>query len=394
MSWIVAILACVPVGIWLYLLLFRGAFWRERPEPMRVSGAPAPDVVAVVPARNEAGAVGRAVASLLRQNYQGRLTVILVDDNSEDGTADEADAAAVAAVAGGSPHAFVTIHGRALEAGWTGKLWAVHQGLAEGQRIAPDARYVLLTDADIAHGPGSLSTLVGHAESGGYNLVSWMARLRTDTLAEKALIPAYIFFFQKLYPFAWVRDPEHRLGAAAGGCMLVRTAALRAIGGIGAIRGALIDDCALGQAIKMTGPVWLGLSGEADSLRGYPRWTDVFNLVARSAFTQLRYSSLMLACSVLGMLFTYLLPPLVTLGGDSGIRLLGIVAWSMMAAAYLPTLSNYRRSPLWAPLLPLVALFYTFATAASAWRYWRGRGGQWKGRAQAEHLRGRQGGAA
>jgi hopene-associated glycosyltransferase HpnB len=247
-----------------------------------------------------------------------------------------------------------------------------------------------LTDADITHGPGSLTALVGRAETGGYDLVSWMARLRMDTFAEKALIPAYVFFFQKLYPFAWVRDPKHRLGAAAGGCMLVRTSAFWASGGARSIRGALIDDCALGQAIKRIGPVWLGLSGEVDSLRGYPRWQDVWTLVARSAFTQLRHSKLLLGGSVLGMLFTYLLPPLLAVSDDSGIRLLGIMAWSMMAFAYLPTLANCGRSPLWAPFLPLVALFYTLATLASAWRYWRGRGGQWKGRAQAEHVRGRQ----
>lgn len=381
-------LSGVPAGIWLYLLVFRGRFWLERPAAtLPVGEERQPEIVAVIPARNEAGVVGEAITALMAQDYNGSLTIVLVDDNSEDGTAEEARAAASASRAAGSPHRFHPVAGRRLAAGWTGKLWAVNQGLAEAQRIAPGARYVLLTDADIRHGPASLKQLVTRAEQGGFNLVSMMARLKTMTFPEKALIPAYIFFFQKLYPFAWVRDPGHRLGAAAGGCMLVRMKALKAIGGIAAIRGALIDDCTLGQAIKRTGPIWLGLAGDVSSLRGYPLWADIWNLVARSAFTQLRHSGLLLLGSVLGMVFTYLLPPLILLGPDPGIWPLGMLAWAMMAFAYLPTLANYGRSPAWAPFLPLVALFYTLATIASALRYWRGQGGQWKGRAQAEHVR-------
>ena len=388
MSEALIVLAGIPAGIWVYLLLFRGRFWQERAaEPVVLGNARSPEVVAVIPARNEAGVVGKVVETLLAQEYRGAFTLILVDDNSDAGTADEARAAAEAARQAGSPHRFQFVAGRPLAQGWTGKLWAVNQGLAEAQRQAPGARYVLLTDADIAHGPGSLAQLVARAEVGGFNLVSMMARLRTDTLAEKMLIPAYIFFFQKLYPFTWVRDPKHKLGAAAGGCMLVRLKALKAAGGIAAIRNALIDDCALGQAIKATGPIWLGLAGDVTSLRGYPRWSDIWNLIARSAFTQLKHSNLLLLGSVLGMSFTYLLPPLIVLSSDPGIRPLGLIAWAMLSFAYLPTLANYQRAPLWAPLLPLVALFYTLATIASAWRYWRGKGGQWKGRAQAEHIR-------
>ncbi|TDQ77734.1 hopene-associated glycosyltransferase HpnB [Dongia mobilis] len=388
MSEILIILSGVPAGIWLYLLMFRGRFWLERPAvPVAIGDGRQPEVVAVIPARNEAGVVGEVVRALMAQEYNGSFTLVLVDDNSEDGTADEARAAADAARTEGSPHRFLLVAGRKLAPGWTGKLWAVNQGLGEAQRAAPGARYVLLTDADIRHGSGSLRQLVARAETGGFNLVSMMAQLKTATFAEKALIPAYIFFFQKLYPFAWVRDPKHNLGAAAGGCMLVRLKALKAAGGIAAIRGALIDDCALGRAIKRTGPTWLGLAGDVESLRGYPRWSDIWNLIARSAFTQLKHSSLLLLGSVLGMAFTYLLPPLITISADPGIRPLGIMAWAMMAFAYLPMLANYRRSPLWAPFLPLVALFYTAATIASAIRYWRGAGGQWKGRAQAEHVR-------
>jgi hopene-associated glycosyltransferase HpnB len=382
-------LAGVPAGIWLYLLLFRGAFWRERPETMdaavRADG-PWPDVAAIVPARNEAGVVGEVVAALLRQDYPGKLTIILVDDNSEDGTGQEALDAAKA-IAADHSHRLRVIQGKKLAAGWTGKLWAVNQGLAEAQRAAPGATYFLLTDADIHHAPDSLSRLVARAEQGRFSMVSLMAKLRTDTFAEKALIPAYIFFFQKLYPFAWVRDPKHKLGAAAGGCMLVRASALKKIGGIAAIRGALIDDCALGRAIKTTGPIWLGLASNVVSLRGYPHWRDIWNLIARSAFTQLNHSALLLIGSVLGMIATYFLPPLIAISPDPGIRPLGIIAWAIMAFAYLPTLSNYRRSPLWAPFLPLVACFYTAATVASALRYWSGKGGQWKGRAQAENVK-------
>lgn len=389
MSELLIAIAGIPAGIWLYLLLFRGAFWRERPEvvsPALIVRANSwPEVAAIIPARNEAGVVGEVVRALLAQNYPGRLTLILVDDNSEDNTAAEAQEAAHAAA--GTDHRLVIVKGKKLAAGWTGKLWAVHQGLGEAQRVAPRATYFLLTDADIAHAPDSLTALVDRAERGKYNLVSLMAKLKTDTFAEKALIPAYIFFFQKLYPFAWVRDAKHGLGAAAGGCMLVRATALREIGGIAAIRGALIDDCALGRAIKATGPIWLGLANNVTSLRGYPAWRDIWNLVTRSAFTQLHYSTLLLIGSILGMAFTYLLPPILTASNDPGIRPLGIIAWAMMTFAYLPTLANYQRSPLWAPFMPLVACFYSLATIASAWRYWRGQGGQWKGRAQVENVR-------
>lgn len=390
MSEFLIVLAGLPAGIWLYLLLFRGAFWRERPETgddVASSDPSIPDVAAIVPARNEAGVVGQVVTALLQQTYAGKLTVVLVDDNSEDGTALEATEAAKVATAAGCAHRLRVVAGKKLAAGWTGKLWAVNQGLAEAQRVAPGAAFYLLTDADILHAPDSLTRLVARAQQGQFNMVSLMAKLRTDTFAEKALIPAYIFFFQKLYPFNWVRDPKHKLGAAAGGCMLVRASALRKIGGIAAIRGNLIDDCALGRAIKATGPIWLGLAGNVSSLRGYPAWRDIWNLIARSAFTQLNHSALLLIGSVLGMVLTYLLPPLIAISPDPGIRPLGIIAWAAMAFAYLPTLANYQRSPLWAPFLPLVALFYTLATIASALRYWTGKGGQWKGRAQAEHIK-------
>jgi hopene-associated glycosyltransferase HpnB len=375
------ILSIVAVGIWTYLLLFRGFFWREAPHP-----APAltldswPEVVVVTPARNEADVVGQSMAALLAQDYPGTLHIVLVDDDSSDGTAAAAERAAARS---NTRHKLTVVKNAGLAPGWTGKLWAVNRGLAEAERLAPDARYVLLTDADILHERTSLRQLVSRAEQGGYKLVSLMARLKTETLAERALIPAYIFYFQKLYPFSWVSDPANKTGGAAGGCMLVDRATLNAIGGIAAIRNALIDDCALGRAIKAKGPIWLGLADGVASLRGYPRWTDVWMLVARSAFTQLGFSAAMLVVSTVMMLATYVMPLALALFATGPARLLGAIAFLMMVFAYQPTLRYHRLSALWSLAMPLIASFYTAATIDSALRYWSGRGGQWKGRVQA-----------
>ena len=375
------ILSIVAVGIWTYLLLFRGGFWREAPQPAPDAGLTSwPDVVVVTPARNEADVVGQSMAALLAQDYPGTLHVILVDDDSTDGTAEAAERAATQS---NTQHKLTVVKNGALEPGWTGKLWAVNRGLAEAEHLAPSARYVLLTDADILHERTSLRQLVARAEQGGLKLVSLMARLKTVTLAERALIPAYIFYFQKLYPFAWVNDPRNQMAGAAGGCMLVERAALNAIGGIAAIRNQLIDDCALGKAIKTQGPIQLGLADGVASLRGYPRWGDVWMLIARSAFTQLGFSVAMLLLATFSMLATYVLAPLLTLLTDGPARLLALLAWLMMLFAYQPTLRYHRLSGLWALVLPLVATFYTAATIDSALRYWSGRGGQWKGRMQA-----------
>jgi hopene-associated glycosyltransferase HpnB len=386
--------AALPVGIWIYLLAFRGRFWLEQPRAIvtavTASAGPGgkvwPSVIAVVPARNEAGVVGKAIGALLGQEYPGDFRVILIDDNSTDGTAAEARAAALGA---GAADRLTVINGKRLNQGWTGKMWAVKQGLDQVERLDRKPDYVLLTDADIDHAPDSLRQLVsqarqGDAKVGPYKLVSLMARLRTDTFAEKALIPAYVFFFQKLYPFAWVNDSRKRVAAAAGGCMLVERKALKAAGGIAAIKDALIDDCALGQLMKGQGSVWLGLADNVVSLRGYPAWRDIWMLIARSAFAQLKFSSLLLIGCVLGMVLTYLLPPLLVINADPGLRWPGIIAWSMMTMSLLPTLYYYRRSVLWAPFLPLIALFYLAATLDSARRYWMGRGGEWKGRMQAK----------
>jgi hopene-associated glycosyltransferase HpnB len=375
------ILSIAAVGIWTYLLLLRGFFWREAPHvaPDLVPET-WPEVAVVTPARNEADVVGQSMAALLAQDYPGTIHIVLVDDDSTDGTAAAAERAATKSK---TQHKLTVVKNATLAPGWTGKLWAVNRGLSEAERLAPDAKYVLLTDADILHERTSLRQLVGRAEQGGYKLVSLMARLKTETLAERALIPAYIFYFQKLYPFAWVSDPANKTGGAAGGCMLVDRATLSEIGGIGAIRSALIDDCALGKAIKAKGPIWLGLADGVASLRGYPHWGDVWMLVARSAFTQLGFSAAMLVVSTAMMLATYVMPLALMLFAEGPARLLGAIAFLMMAFAYQPTLRYHRLSALWALAMPAIATFYTAATIDSALRYWSGRGGQWKGRIQA-----------
>jgi hopene-associated glycosyltransferase HpnB len=378
----VVLLSGLVLGIWVYLMLFHGCFWRERPAKAPAEGPKRwPEVAAIVPARNEAPVVGEALRSLLRQDYPGKLRIILVDDQSIDSTADIARATAADL---GAADRVRVISGKALPEGWTGKMWAVHQGSGELEDFSPGAKYVWLTDADITHDPDSLRGLVARAEAGNLALTSLMARLKTDTVAERALIPAYVYFFQMLYPFAWVNDPKKPMAGAAGGCMLVQCKALKAAGGIAAIRSALIDDCALGNALKKQGAIWLGLADGVRSLRGYPGWGDIWRLIARSAFTQLRHSLLLVAVCKLGMALTFVAPPLLSIQADVGVRAFGLAAWALMALSYLPTLIYYRQPVWWAPLLPLTALFYLAATIDSARRHLVGRGGEWKGRVQAQ----------
>jgi hopene-associated glycosyltransferase HpnB len=271
------------------------------------------------------------------------------------------------------------LKGHPLAPGWSGKLWAIHQALAHEE--AKTAAYILLTDADIEHAPGHISTLVSKAETDGLDLVSEMVHLHCSTAAERALIPAFVFFFQMLYPFAWTADPARRTAGAAGGTMLISRPAIDRIDGVSRIRGELIDDCALASQIKSTGGrIWLGHSNRAASLRIYSEWRDVWNMIARTAYVQLRHSLLMLAGCVLGMALVYLAPPLLALAAHGLPRLLGALAWLGMALSFQPTLKRYRRSPLWGAVLPLVALFYLCATAASAVRHYAGRGGRWKDR--------------
>jgi hopene-associated glycosyltransferase HpnB len=371
------ILAC---AIWAYLLLGRGGFWHHEPALATDTLADWPGVVAVIPARDEAAGIETCVRSLLGQDYPGRFGLVLVDDHSTDGTAELARRAADAL---GRADRLRIVAARALPTGWTGKLWAVAQGLEAARAWMPETDYLLLGDADIAHDPRNLAELVAHAEVGGLDLASLMVVLNCETWAERWLIPAFVFFFEKLYPFAWVNRGDRHIAAAAGGCMLVRRRALDRIDGVSRIRAALIDDCALAAAIKPGGPIWLGLATRTRSLRVYPKVGDIWLMVARTAYVQLGHSPLLLALTVLGMAITYLAPPALLLAGGLP-ALLGALAWAAMALAYAPTLRRYRRSLLWAPLLPLVALFYAAATVGSAWRHYRGRGGAWKGRVYAK----------
>jgi hopene-associated glycosyltransferase HpnB len=364
------ITGAASLAIWLYLLSARGGFWRMRPDvPGGALRLPAPSVTAVVPARNEADVVGRSVSSLAAQQYPGEFHIILVDDASQDGTARLALEAA--------PQLRV-VTARPLPPGWTGKMWAV----AEGVRAAA-SDYLLLTDADIVHPPQHLAALVAQAQEGDYDLVSYMVRLQCRTLAEQALIPAFVFFFFLLYPPAWIRHPRRRTAGAAGGCILVRRVALDRIGGMAHIRGELIDDCALARAVKHSGGrVWLGLSDTAASIRQYRTFGEIGHMISRTAYTQLGYSPLVLAGAVAGLAVTYLAPPLLTFAGPRGaVSGMGALAWLLMSAAYWPAVRYAKQHWFWAPLLPAVALFYLCATLHSAYAYWRGRGGMWKGRA-------------
>ena len=327
-------------------------------------------MAAVVPARNEEAVVGKAIASLVNQDYSGPFHVFLVDDHSSDATIHTA----------GNHERLTIVRAGPIGEGWTGKLWAISEGLKKTEQLQPD--YILLTDADIVHAPDSLSRLIARAEAEDLDLTSWMVKLRCSTAAERALIPAFVFFFFMLYPPAWIASRRHKTAGAAGGCMLIRRSALTRIGGISAIRSELIDDCALARAVKPGGRIWLGMTEHAHSIRPYDTFAEIGRMISRSAFTELRHSAWLLAATMLGLAVIYLAPPLLLLTHDPLAMSLGLAAWLLMSISYLPMLRFYRRSPAWAPLLPLVALFYMGATVDSALRYWTGRGGEWKGRIQ------------
>jgi hopene-associated glycosyltransferase HpnB len=363
-------LVFVSAAIWLVLLFAHGRFWQSGPELARRRPADAPAVAAVVPARDEAGVIARTAASLLAQDYPGALRVVLVDDGSADGTG---------AIARGLGDARLTVvEGRARPAGWSGKLWAVSQGIAE----AGDApEFYLLTDADIVHDPAHVAALVAKAEADDLDMVSEMVALACDSVAERALVPAFVYFFQLLYPFAWVNDPLRATAAAAGGTILIRRRALDRIGGIEAVRGALIDDVALARAVKRGGRIWLGHSALARSIRPYPGFADIWRMVSRTAYVQLRYSPLILSGTVLAMILTWLVPPYAAVFGHGAARGLGLLVWAAMAASFVPTLRRYNRSPLWGIALPGISAFYLAATIGSAVNHITGRGVAWKGRA-------------
>jgi len=375
------LIASMVLAIWLYLLAGRGAFWlaSERDDEIPAVEGSWPAIAAIIPARDEAEYVGETIASLLRQDYLGEFAVILVDDQSRDATAQVARDAAAAL---GAAHRLTVLPGRALPAGWTGKLWAQQQGVEAAEAASHSPAYLLFTDADIVYAPDALKVLVARAQSGGYVLTSLMAKLRCESLAERVFIPAFIFFFQMLYPFSWANNPRRATAAAAGGCMLARRDALSQAGGMAAIRSALIDDCALAKKLKGHGPIWIGLTRRVCSVRAYPAMADIRRMVSRTAYAQLRYSPLLLAGTVFGLTITYLAPVALAVFAGGMARLLGIVAWLAMAVAFQPTLRFYRVSMLWGLALPAIAAVYLAFTIDSAYQHARGRGGMWKGRAQ------------
>ena len=432
MEGIIFVVILLSLATWIGLLTLRGQFWRtdQRLEVGETVLESLPTVYAVIPARNEADLLPTTVRSLLRQDYHGLFTVFLVDDHSTDGTPDIAEGVAHALNKSQQLH---IVSAQALPPGWTGKLWAIEQGIQAVETLhatsleKPD--YFLLTDADIEHDIANLRRLVAKAEKDNLDLVSVMVRLRCKSLWEQLLIPAFVFFFQKIYPFRWVNDPNNTTAAAAGGCILIRREALNRIGGIKAVRHALIDDCALASAVKRkgrerggggeggmgrqgglggqngssllsssqtstdainrvstfsTGRIWLGLSTLTRSLRPYPSLTTIWDMVARSAYTQLNNSPLLLILTLVGMILIYIVPPLgIILGalmGNWGIAFTGLLTWLLMSLAYLPTIRFYK-CPVWLVFcLSAIAFLYTLMTLDSALRHWQGRGGAWKGR--------------
>ncbi|MBE1236685.1 presqualene diphosphate synthase HpnD [Phaeovibrio sulfidiphilus] len=379
------VLVCLlSLSAWAGVLLDRRGFWKtdQRLESSTALPGEPPAVVAVVPARNEARTIGHTVEALLKQVYTGRFSVVVVDDNSTDGTA-EAALKGAQRVPGGQERLEI-LKGDPLPEGWSGKLWAVNQGVNEALRIEPSAGYILLTDADIELADGTLARLVSQCERKNLVLASLMVRLRCRSFWERLLIPAFIFFFQKLYPFPQINNPAHRRAGAAGGCMMVRTPALRAIGGIESIHGALIDDCTLAARLKGKGPIFLGLATRSRSLRPYDSLGEIWSMVARTAYVQLERSPLMLLATVVGMVLLYLVFPVATIvglvTGTWPVALLGALGWTLMTLLYAPTLRLYRRPFRSGFLLPVAAFLYTLMTIDSARRHYMGRGGEWKGR--------------
>jgi hopene-associated glycosyltransferase HpnB len=378
---IVGLIASLTVAAWAYLALARGDFWRMRERDVNTQ-APAswPRVTAIVPARDEAEGIARSIGSLIDQDYPGEFAIILVDDESRDGTS---ALARTAAASRGKAEQLTILPGKPLPSGWTGKLWAQNQGITQAAERDPAPRYLLLTDADIVHAPNSLCTLVSEAEAGGLVLTSRMAMLRCASAAERLLIPAFIFFFQMLYPFAWANDRKRATAAAAGGCMLVRRDALEQAGGLSVIRDALIDDCALARLMKRIGPIRIALTQRVTSIRPYPEIGDVGRMISRSAYAQLNYSAVLLAGTIAALTLIYLAPVVLALFGDGLTRVAGLACWIAMAFLFQPTLRFYQVPPWYGLLLPTIAAIYMWFTCASALDYARGRGGMWKGRAQA-----------
>ena len=377
-------IAALSLLIWLYLFLFNGHFWQIWIADADGRTVPPlgrwPSVTAIVPARNEAASIEEAVKSLARQDYPGDFSIVVVDDHSDDGTG---DLARKTAEDSGSRAAVEVLEAPQLLAGWTGKLWALQAGVDAAAMKRVD--FLWFTDADVVHGPETLTELVACAEREAYDLTSLMVLLQADTFAEKLVIPPFLYFFLMLYPPRRIANTEARTAGAAGGCMLLRSSALTRIGGLATIRGEVIDDCSLAGAVKNSGGrIWMGLTRKSASLRRYVGFGELRDMIARTAFTQLNYSVLRLTGTLLGLLLTFVAPVVLALSTNPKVWLPALLAWCLMSASFLPTAVFYRLSPIWSPFLPIAAVFYAYATFLSAVRYWLGRGGQWKGRAQAQ----------
>jgi hopene-associated glycosyltransferase HpnB len=369
--------AALSLLIWIYLVFARGGFWRIDTSHSAADRT-ARTVVAVIPARNEADVIGQAVASLLTQDFPAPLDIVLVDDASTDGTA---EAARQAAQKIGRAEQLTVLTGAPLPPGWTGKLWAVSQGAQAACERQPE--YLLFTDADIRHHSRSVAELVSKAEADQLDLASYMVRLSTANFAEKALIPAFVYFFLQLYPPHWIASTKNKTAGAAGGCLLIKPEALARIGGHAAIRGQIIDDCSLARAVKSSGgKIWMGLSAQTQSLRPYEGFAEIGRMISRSAFNQLQHSALLLAGTLLALAVTYVVPVAALCSGQLLASSFGALAWLLMSISYAPMIRFYRLPLIWAFCLPLIAIFYAGATLHSAIQYWRGKGGRWKGRIQ------------
>ncbi len=395
------VVASLSLAIWLYLAIARGKFWRLRDfDDDTANHKPPtawPKVIAIVPARNEAATIAQTLTSLLQQKYAGEFSVVLVDDHSEDNTAQIASQAASALNAQSRIKIRVA---SPLPQGWTGKLWALNEGVSQVPsrgaaplRLSPatnehsEPAYYWFTDADIVHAPDTLHRLVARAEHDHLDLASLMVLLQAKTLPERALIPAFLFFFLKLYPPSWIANSKAQTAGAAGGCILLRSEALHRNGGFAAIRNEVIDDCALARVVKRSGgKIWMGLTRASVSLRAYTTFREIRDLIARTAFTQLQYSAPLLFATLLAMFLIYVIPVVLLFSPNSTPRILAASAWLLMSLLYLPTIRFYHLSPACAATLPLVALFYSYATFLSAVRYYLGRGSQWKGRSQARSI--------
>ncbi len=389
---IVILIICFSIIAWIYLLLFRGGFWLNNEKIYKISDHldDYPSVCAIVPARNEATVISTSLRSLLEQDYPGNFSIILVDDQSNDNTKDIARQSAESYSNSNDLH---VVSGVPLITNWSGKLWAIKQGIDKANQLKDKPDYFLLTDADIKHHKDNLQELVIKAKKENLVLVSLMVKLKCKSLWEKLLIPAFIFFFKKLYPFSWVNNYDKATAAAAGGCILISRSILEEIGGIEVLKETLIDDCSLATFVKkklkdntryINQGIWLGLSENTISLRSYNRLEPIWDMIARTAYTQLNHSPFMLVGTLVGLAFIYLIGPISFAYGlavhDKALIIIGMINWLLMTVAYLPTVILYKCSPLWALSLPFITSLYAAMTFDSALRYWKGKGGKWKGR--------------